>query len=343
METKRLTHSSMTCAKTCLRKYYFRYILGVVRQREETPRRVGTLFHLGLELGRPPNRPDYPAWCVDDEDQYKMDCDWAIAAGMVDAYLKYWEDDAAETVHAELEFDVPVANPETGGVPRKFRAAGKIDKIIVADGRKMIMEHKTTSDSLELDGTYWRRLMMDQQISHYINGARSLGLGIENTVAYDVTRRPGQRAKSVPILDGDGMKIIEDENGERVMKKNGDPRQSGGEGMTLKARPETPNELRARIREAMLADPEQYFCRREIPRVEADLEEYAHELWQQQKLLTACHNAGYWFRNTSACVMFRSPCDYFEICYQGLAVENGVPEGYEFKRPHSELTEGGKK
>ncbi len=38
-----LTHSSMTCAKTCLRMYQFRYVDGITKQSISTPMDVGTM------------------------------------------------------------------------------------------------------------------------------------------------------------------------------------------------------------------------------------------------------------------------------------------------------------
>lgn len=341
---KLLTHSSMTCAKTCLKMYEYKYVLGISKEREDTPLRVGGLVHYGLEFNVVPEFQDYPGWCEDEEDRYKWDCDQALARGMVRAYLEYWSDDAVETIENEKEFLIPIINPDTKGVTPNFKAAGKIDKVVkLPDGRLAIMEHKTTSDDLDVDSAYWRRLMMDQQISHYFIGAQSTGLDVE-TVLYDVIRRPQLKAKNVPVLDKDGLKIVEDENGDRVYKKDNKPRQSAGDGMTLKTTPESPGAFEDRVYEDMMSRPEHYFCRREIPRIEADIEEFLQELWQQQKMLNECHKHEYWFRNTSACFKWNKPCEYFDVCTEGGIRDGIAPLGYEFKKPHMELNgEGGDK
>ena len=164
-----------------------------------------------------------------------------------------------------------------------------------------------------------------------------------------MTRRPDQKPKAIPELDKQGRPIVTlDETGERVFKKAAkgkepEPRKSAGPGMTLKSRPETPAEFGERCYAVMMADPYRYFCRRDIPRLKADLEEYRYELWQQQKLLSERYNNGYWFRDTGACFKWNKPCAYFDICTDGIEVSPDMefaPMGFEFKRAHSELSIG---
>jgi len=339
-KTKLLTHSSMTCAKTCLKMYELKYVKGLRRQREETPLRVGSLVHLGLELGKIQPVQDYPDWCIEDEDQYKWDCDQALAQAMVQAYLEYWADDNVEVISREQEFYTKIINPETGGVTPSFVAAGKIDKTVkLPDGRLAIMEHKTTSDNLEEDSPYWRRLMMDQQISHYFIGAQDIGIDVE-TVLYDVIKRPSLQAKSIPILGEEGLPIVlVDETGERAIKKNGEPYKTASKGMTAQKRPETPEEYGMRVYTDINDRPEHYFCRREIPRLDSDVDEFLHELWQQQKMLQECHKNGYFFRNTSACFKWNRPCEYFDVCTAGGLDDDDefAPLGFEFNEAHTEL------
>ena len=45
-----ITHSSSTCASTCLRRYFYRYELGLVPSEETEATHRGSLFHLALEL-----------------------------------------------------------------------------------------------------------------------------------------------------------------------------------------------------------------------------------------------------------------------------------------------------
>lgn len=346
MADLKLTHSSMSCAKTCLRMYYYKYILGLVKQRIGTPMYVGSLFHDGLELGAAPPKPEPPEWLGLDGDyegdRYKWECDYQLACAMVNAYHEYWADRSIEIVEREWEFTMPIANPDTSGRSRTFDAAGKIDKIVeLPDGRMAIMEHKTTTQDLAPDGAYWRKLTIDQQISHYWLGASHGGFDIK-TILYDVTRRPMLKPRSIPVLDEEGNKIVVDADGERVYNKNGSPRQSAGDGMTLQTRAESPQEFGLRVFEEMSGNPDRYFCCREIPRLENDMEVYKQELWQQSRMIGDCQTNGYFFMNTGACFKWNRPCEYFDVCTSGIFKEgDDAPIGFEFNRIHAELSEEG--
>jgi hypothetical protein len=320
------------------------YIYGLVPQGIDSPLKIGELFHLGTELGKVPKAQDYPGWCTEEKDMYKWDCDQSFAQGMVQAHLEYWADENIDTIEKEREFYSPIFNPDTGRPTPNFKKAGKIDAIIrLADKRLALLERKTTSDDISPDSSYWRHLMMDQQISHYVVGAIDEGYDIE-TIVYDVVRKPAIKPRKIPVLDDANLKIVtNDETGERVINKTGKPRQSGGEGMTIKTRPETPNEFGVRVYQEMTDNPERYFARQEIPRLQSDIEEYLHELWQQQKMLNECHKNGYFFRNTASCFKWNKPCRYFDICTGGgFNPEDGIaPLGFEFREPHSELTKKG--
>src|SRR5688572_22842736 len=45
-----LTNSRMTTSKTCLRKSFLRYELGLVPDRDQAPLRIGSALHHGLDL-----------------------------------------------------------------------------------------------------------------------------------------------------------------------------------------------------------------------------------------------------------------------------------------------------
>lgn len=331
----RITHSSMSLAKTCLRAYQFRYVAGIVRERTDPPLRIGSLFHEGLEHKRIPDKPDYPDWCRDEEERYKHDCDYHMAAAMVRAYLEYWADDACETIVAEQKFSSAIYNPSTGRSSRTVEVGGKLDKIVrIPDGRMALMEHKTTSEDLDPTAYYWQRLMLDQQVSLYYMHSDV------QTVLYDVTRRPAYRPKQIPTLDDDGLKIVLDEHGDRAFNKTGKPRQTGGEGMTMQTEPEKPTDFGTRVYDEMSAEPEKYFARREIPRTEADIDEFRQELWIQAKILYECTQRNFFFRNTNSCKPFGRQCQYFDLCYNGWREGDDLPVGYIFRTAHFELKEG---
>ena len=341
-----LTHSSMSCAKTCPRKFQYRYEIGIRRDRDAQPLRMGSAFHLGVELaagGTP--WPDAMQAAVAGYDTPEATEDWVAertkVVELLNAYAWRWQatpdmplglygGGGLEIVANEQAFEMPITNPATGGTTQSFRLAGKIDKIVrLPDGRLAVMEHKTTSDDLDASSDYWKRLRIDQQISTYYFAARHLGYDVE-TVLYDVVRKPLLDSLQVPILDSDGVKIVLDADGNRLRTADGKKwRESGdaAKGWRLQSRRQTPEEYGERLRADIGERPDWYFARMEIPRMQADLDEFAAELWQIQQQLRESQNHGRWFRNTSACI---SPyrCEYLDVCHGGLSVDGVTPNGF---------------
>lgn len=331
----------MACAKTCLRKHYYQYELGIRRDRDSQPLRMGSVFHEGLDaLAQGRSLDDAaaivyyhyatePTWIQSDEDRFDWQVECETVVRLVCGYAWRWSNDGLDVVATEQAFDLPLINPDTGRPSTHWRIGGKIDKIIrLADGRLAVMEHKTTSDDLGPDSDYWRRLRLDQQISLYMLAARQLGYDVQ-TVVYDVCRKPQIGPLSVPLLDEHGAKIVLDANGQRVYKKDGSPRQSGdaANGFVLQSRRQTAAEFGERLNGDIASRPDWYFARMEIPRLDADIEEFRVELWQIQTQLRESQRRGCWFRNTGACI---SPyrCEYLDVCSQSIDPASEVPQGF---------------
>lgn len=347
-----LTHSRTTCFKNCRRRHYFRYELGVRREYGSAPLRIGSAVHEALDVRAQGKTDDEaieaaaklydesPVWIKTEQDQYDWYVEREKALRMVAAYFWYWAEDPTDYVATEQSFALPLVNPETGRASTRYRLAGQVDKIArLADGRLAVMEHKTTSDPIQdADSDYWRRLRIDQQISLYMIAALDLGHDVA-TVVYDVIKKPASKPSLIPVLDDDGLKIVVDQDGERVALKSGKPRQSGdkAKGYTLKTRRETPTEYGDRLTADIVARPEFYFQRREIPRVASDLDEFRAELWEMQNTIADARKTGRHFRNTSAC--FKPfPCEYFSLCFEGIDPTKRLPDGFEIvDNVHPEL------
>jgi hypothetical protein len=268
------------------------------------------------------------AACPEYIDAYDWAMELEIVGSLFGGYAWRYELDDVKVLETELQFEVPLINPETGAASRTFHLAGKLDAIAqLADGR----------EDIGPESDYWLRLRVDPQISQYVVAARAIGHNIE-TVLYDVTRKPTIRPRQIPEVDGDGLKIVTDDaTGERVLNKNGSPRQTGGEGMTVKSRPETPEEFGKRLLDDIGERPDYYYQRREIPRLEDDLLEFNLEVWQQAKHLMDCRSNHRWFRNAGR---WTCPfCEFADLCLQSIHVDPGLPPaGYEIlSRVHPEL------
>jgi len=339
----------MACARTCLRQCYYRYELGLRRVSDAAALRIGAAVHLGLERWSRGTAADAailestrsyetcPPWAESD--------DWEVeretVANLLAGYFWRYQNDPLEYVEVEKAWSMPLVNPETGRASRTYELAGKRDGLVKApDGRLFVLERKTTGDDIGPESDYWLRLRCDPQISLYILSARHDGHDVAGVV-YDVVRKPSIRPRQVPVLDDGGLKVVvSEETGQRALNKDGSPRQSAGPGLKLLARTETAEEYGARLLADIEERPDFYFQRREVPRLENDLDEFRLECWQQARLLSDCRRWGRWFRNVGRNTC--SFCEYASLCLQSITVEPGAPPaGYEFvANVHPELMEG---
>lgn len=357
-----LTHSRMTSAKSCLRRHWYAYEFGIRKDRTTGPLRMGSAFHhaleelsggVDLEFAINSATADYehmPPWCQSAEDMIDWAIEGEIVKRLIAGYHERWGPCTdEEVVAAEVAFDLPLVNPETGRPSPIWRVAGKVDKIVrLADGRLMIGELKTAGDDLSPESDFWKRLRIDQQISLYASAARRMGHDVKGIV-YDVTRKPLIRPR--PLTQADTKEFLDtgDYFGEKFITQ-GNPLDGtlriNNEavvvelGATPKATKNEPNPQQkfairetvtmygARIAEDMRRNPEWYFCRKEIARVDADLAEAEWELWQIAGLLRECGKAGRWPRNTASCLR-PYKCEFWELCTGGYDTSTGVvPSGY---------------
>ena len=346
---RRLTNSALRTT-ACPRHYQLAYLLGLRRDVDHVNLRFGTAVHLGLEhFAQTSNATEAanmairefdlssPAGCVDEYERMKI---WV----MLTEYFMYWQ--PLDHIATEMEFDIPLINPETGRASRNWTLAGKIDgviKIQQPDGRMAVLEHKTTSLDVQDPGSpYWKQLRMDTQISIYLTAARQT-FPVE-TVIYNVIRKPQHKPKAIPTKDEVGFKIVLDADGKRAMKKDGYPYQSANKdkGYVLQTRQETPDEYGARIREIVHAAPQDWFFRQEIPRLQCDLDEAATDLWLTTKMLNFCINKNAFPKRSSQCIGFGT-CPYFDLCTGDYDPASGtVPDGYvKLDNVHPELSAEG--
>lgn len=330
-----LTHSRLRTWRDCKRRHRLVYLDGWRPRREDPALSFGRLAHEGLEgwwLAEPGQRLHEAVVRITGraQDLYQE----AAVQELLRGYDAKWavEMEAYEVLAVEASFTAPLVNPRTAAASRTYLIAGKVDAVVRerATGRVLLVEHKTTSDSIE-DGasTYWRRLAMDGQVSHYYVGAEALGFQVEGCL-YDVLLRPGQRPKQVPVLDEDGVKIVVGSDGERVRTANGKKwRESAdsAKGYVLQTRDETPQEYAERIRADIEATPEKYFQRKPVPRTEDDLRDYLFDAWAEARAIREAELAGRSPRNPEACHRF-GQCPFWEACANGLRLED-APDLFE--------------
>jgi hypothetical protein len=231
-----------------------------------------------------------------------------------------------QILNVEEEFAFPLLNPETEGKSRSFDEGGKMDVRARhrTTGRGFVIEHKTTQDSIAPDSDYWDRLRMDTQCSKYFLAASVDGSDIQSVI-YDVIRKPAHRPLAVPIRDADGVKIVNNADGERVRTKDGKKwRESADteQGYVLQTRPETPEEYEVRLLAVLRESPYDYFAQREVPRLDSDILEYMSDAWATSQQILYFRNRGLWPRNPDACDQW-GKCAMFDIC-AGRATVDGI-------------------
>lgn len=319
-EPNLITHSSSTCASTCLRRYFYRYELGLVPSVEREATHRGTLFHKAMEM------TDHGA---SDEAVAEHVRATAMNKHIAEAVLTLWaahrwyyENDQFDVVESEKGFELPLRDPATGTVDHLWRVAGKRDRIVrLADGRLALQEYKTTTKDVGPGSAYWARLRLDQQVSRYMLAARAEGLDV-TTVVYDVVKWPGIRPHSATAPEA------------RRYTKDGKLY------ATQRLVDESPEEYGARMLTVVTGSPSDFMTRMEISRTDDDLAEFEQEQWDQVQMLNMARKRHMWFRNTAVCIdPFR--CDYLAICadrmWSNLAPGTPPPIGMKFGEKHPEL------
>lgn len=333
-----ITHSSETAFRSCPRRYYLAYVKGLRPSFDSEPLRIGSAFHIGLEASKNGfdqhdvemavraeyHNADTPPYLTPDE--FSVEQETAVAMSL--AWHRKWSKDTiARYVAVELPFDLPLLNPYTRKEHPYLRNCGKIDGIAeLPDGRIALIEHKTTSEDVSIGSDYWRRLMLDAQISRYWLASIRLGYDV-STVVYDVTRKPMIKPKAIAKAD-------------RV-RATADGHYHGAKLTSTCPERESPALFGARLLDDMTDRADFYFARNEIPRLREDLEEFTKDQWSIIRTMSSYETDGYWPRNTAACT---SPyrCPFLDVC-RGLRgdPEEHVPDGFKQARSlHPELNTG---
>ena len=385
-EVKHVSATSLQAYKACPVRYRIGYVEGIRQAEEPQPFRMGTSWHKGLEVLEmiagtiledgsvitEENRleiavteatavyQDIPTWA----DPTEWAVEREIVANALAAYhWLYGTGSEYETVATELQFELPLVNPETGHATPNFVRVGKIDRIVrhKGTGRLMIQEYKSTSKSIDSGSTYWDRLRKDTQSKFYITAARDLkmerpgsqlpGFNDLSGLLHDVFHKPtikpskltmGESAEFVKTGDYCGQKFspyLQTSGGTSnpalpYLTVDGVPAEiePGKKEGTFALR-ETPGMFGARLLQDMTQRPEFYFARREIAFTDAELEDFRYQVWALQKTIAEMTNSGHWYENEQQCeATFK--CAFCPICYMNVDVFHGAtPPG--FKRLHA--------
>ena len=377
--------------KACPYRCYLKYILRLLPVKKTDSLRVGTNWHRLLEImGMTSEAPcpdchpgkvtlDCPlcentgilpkklmdaaireinrAYAIvpDYKEQEEWEIERIILLYTLSAYNWYWGENNYEIIFNEQQFKIPMVNPETNRTLPNVKVVGKIDKMI-KENNYLVMEHKSTSKSIDGDSNYWKRLRLNAQSNLYPLALKGY-LSPEDMatkfggILYDVWHKPTIRPKKLTQSDSKkfvengkycGQKFIvthEFMNPARInyfrVNNSQTEAEPGAKEYTFAIR-ETPEMFGARLLQDITERPEFYFARREIPILEADMERFKHELYNIYQTARNMDKTDSWYHNDQSCeATFH--CPYMAICYNNLQVdENNVPDGFIIKERKKE-------
>ena len=292
-----LSASRLRDARACQRLHRYRYGLGYRPAVEAETLRFGALVHAGLEAWWRAPAPErltaaLQAIAGGEADPFER----ARAEAMLRGYDARWDGEQLEVLAVEVEFATALVNPETGRPSQTWRLGGKIDAVVRAgDGRVLIVEHKTSSEDIAPGSDYWKRLRLDGQVSVYYEGARVLGHDVAGCL-YDVLRKPALKPLKATAPEARKYKAG------GVLYAN------------QRDEDETPDAFLLRCVEAIAADPNGYFTRGEVVRLEIEMGEALFDVWQLGQQLREAERLDRYPRNPDSCVRYGKTCAFFPAC-----------------------------
>ncbi len=323
-----ITNSRLKAFRACPRLHDLRYVQGIRPLETAEALEFGTAMHTGLEAW----------WLAHARALADVDClataqvaisnagldEFAAAKASVlmAGYSLRWAPvmDGFDVLAVEREFRAPLVTT-AGKRARGLRLAGKIDVIVRKreDGTTWLVEHKTSGADLSPGSTYWQRLRMDSQVSLYFDGGAACKLGEIAGCIYDVIEKPGIRPLKATHVEA--RKFTKDG---RLYANQRDA-------------DETVEEYTLRLVDLVTADPEAYFQRSEVIRLDGELDAARSDVAATVELMKAATRTGISPRNVDNCHAYGRPCDYLDVCNGSASIDDDT----KFQKVawvHSELT-----
>lgn len=233
----------------------------------------------------------------------------AKCMGLVAGYAHRWEDSPYRIDKVESVVSSDLYNPATQAKSRSFTVSGKIDvhATETGTGRKVIFDHKTTSNDItDPNGPYWRQLVVEGQATHYMLLEWLNGSAVDYAL-WDVVRKPGISPKALGKAEQLSVVSTARYYGTRIIPEEIERMMAIGR--------ETLSMYAARLtHDCTVERPEWYFQRRPVVRMDAEVIEYATELWRHSQDLLLERRNEFHPRNSGACMLYGSPCKFLGIC-----------------------------
>jgi hypothetical protein len=258
---------------------------------------------------------------------------------MLIGYSAAWHDEPYKAVAVEEEFyftpEVLDTDPKSptvfGTIPAWFDVGGKMDVVAqdLRSGEEVIVEHKSTIHDITIGSPYWAQTLMNTQLSTYMRGARALGYR-PSRILFDVLARQQQRpCEATPV---ELRKYTKPTKAEPVSRLYANQREND----------ETPAEFRLRVRESILAAPDDYYKRQDVVRLAREEYEAELDLWYTTEAMRLARETQRFPRNPDACVQIGRVCGFLAVC----AGHGTLDDPSKFRRStnkHEELEHAGKR
>jgi hypothetical protein len=316
MTTKRclrvLTNSSAGMYLNCQEFYHLRIILGIAPIRDKDVFAFGSGAHDWIEGWS--KREEQPRPFAELEDPFQA----AKLRAMLVCYdirWKEWRDTEVLASKPEIEFCVPLVNPDTGAASTFWEVRGKIDDILgFENDHWTIKEIKTSGDT---SNGYFERLRICSQISTYLMAVKSMGLPEPEGVLYDVLKKPQIK----PLKRSESYCLNKD----------------GSKPKNKRELDETPDEYFRRCVDTIAEHPEEYFQHYLVSRLDSEVTKAAKNLWFIGAMIRESIRMDRWVQNDKACRDFITGrfCDYWPICSGESSIDDVTR--YERKAPFQEL------
>lgn len=290
-EPFKVSPSSLALFQACPRKFKYRYVFGIEGKQEPDDKlKFGTAFHAALEhnANKPVATWSVRAACAG------LDADLgALVAGAVAAYGTYWA--------KSLRYDAVELRLETELRNHRLALVTIVDGLVETEaGEFAVVDYKTTESDIRPGAWFWEKLVLDRQVSSYLWAARVHGKPVAFAL-WDAIKRPNLKRRDVDIPAEHYVKSGKWGSAGDVKPGTGIPAES-------------PADFAKRVRDTMLAEPETYFQRAPVYRLDDELDGAITEIEAIGAQVLAAWDAGAWPRSPANCFSYGRKCEYFDLC-----------------------------
>lgn len=186
--------------------------------------------------------------------------------------------------------------------------------------RVYLWETKTSSEDISVGSTFWKRTILDPQLSLYIPALQVMGYDSCGCV-YDALLKPDLRPKKATPLDK-----------REYVKKTGKLYANQRE------TDETPEEFYQRCLASIADSPDRYYARGIVVRLEAETVEAAADNWNTATQMREAKRLNVYPRNPDSCIYWGRECDYLNVCAKMATIDD--PVLFKHEPAHVELDKG---